>query len=126
MPEIDVVKTLTDRLSNVTADIKFPGWPGNHVQKVKLGTLANLRLRLIKLIPVKVDYSEVKADALPTEVLKQTYYFRNCSQSQRKQVSSATITFVEGYTITKIDYISNTFTISPILLVGRWGLISTV
>jgi hypothetical protein len=27
MPEIDVVKTLTERLANVTAEIKFP-WGG--------------------------------------------------------------------------------------------------
>jgi hypothetical protein len=77
-------------------------------QKVRLGTLANLRLRNIKLIPVRVDYSDVKPDALPTEVLRQTYYFRNCTQSERRQVTSAQITYVEGYTITKTDYFSST------------------
>src|SRR4051794_1997597 len=37
-----------------------------------------VRFRNVRLIPVKVDYSDVRPDALPTQILRQTFVFRNC------------------------------------------------
>ena len=68
-----------------------------------------IRFRNVKLTQVSTDYSELKPAAVPETVIGETFTLRNCSQSERTiGPHTTTLEYVDGYTITKTDTVSNT------------------
>lgn len=67
-----------------------------------------LKLRNVRTIPVRVDYSDVKPAAIPFDIVKQVFMFRNCSADTRTDQRSTALEFTSGYTVTKTDTVTNT------------------
>jgi hypothetical protein len=67
-----------------------------------------IRFRNVKLTQVSTDYSDLKPAALPETIVGETFTLRNCSSSERTETHTTTLEYVDGYSITKTDTISNT------------------
>jgi hypothetical protein len=61
----------------------------------------------VRTVPVQVDYSDAKPAAIPFDIVKQVFLFRNCSADTRTDQRSTTLEYTSGYAVTKTDTVTN-------------------
>ena len=109
--EIDLEKLVRDRAAGkgVAKEIEDAN---NAIKKFFKGDAFILRFDNIRATGGAVRYSEVKAESIPQTIISETFMFRNCTSSDRKDSRSGSITYQEGETITTMDTIRGSASLS--------------
>ncbi len=90
--EIDIPSLIAERIAGVMPNI---------YAQMGCGRCFGITPTEIRLIPVRVEYSEVITQPLPVKFSRKEFLFRNCSQDSREHSTTETVTYERGYTITK-------------------------
>lgn len=104
--EINLEEQITKKIgpagmARLTADAKCGQRPFNH-------DCFGIRFRNVHILPIRIDYSDVKPTAIPEDIVGETFNFRNCSATERNDQRTTEMKFIDGYTITKTDSVTNT------------------
>lgn len=69
-------------------------------------SLCVVTYRNVRVVPVRIDYSEVKKSALPDAIVAEEYSYKNCSPNPLTITDEKTFTTTEGYSISATTTVS--------------------